>query len=165
MILVTFRMFNRIEVLLEMEDQLIAPCGMNCGVCVNYLSMKNDINKKGFHKTYCPGCLPRGKNCTYMKKNCDLLGNGQVRLCLECGDYPCKRLLDLDKRYRTKYHMSMLENLEFIKEYGMERFLEKEEAKWLCPECGNVISCHNGLCLNCNLDSLLKNKKYRWGEE
>ena len=30
-----------------MEEQLIAPCGMNCGVCVSYLAMKNEINKKG----------------------------------------------------------------------------------------------------------------------
>jgi len=61
--------------------------------------------------------------------------------------------------------MSMIENLEFIKEHGMERFLEKEEAKWRCPECGEVICCHNGLCLNCDLDKLRKNKKYCWDEE
>jgi hypothetical protein len=27
-----------------------------------------------------------------------------------------------------------------------------------------VICCHNGLCLNCELDRLVQNKKYRWGE-
>jgi hypothetical protein len=27
-----------------------------------------------------------------------------------------------------------------------------------------VICCHNGLCLNCNLDKLRQNKKYRWAE-
>ena len=32
-----------------------------------------------------------------------------------------------DKRYRTKYHMSMIENLESIKEQGMEQFLIQEE--------------------------------------
>ena len=61
--------------------------------------------------------------------------------------------------------MSMIENLEFIKEQGIDRFLEKEEAKWLCSECGKVICCHNGLCLNCSLDKLRQNKKYRWSEE
>jgi uncharacterized OB-fold protein len=61
--------------------------------------------------------------------------------------------------------MSMIENLEFIKEQGIERFLEKEEAKWRCSECGEVICCHNGLCLNCGLDKLRQNKKYRWDEE
>ena len=100
-----------------------------------------------------------------MKKHCDLLGKGLVRFCYECEKFPCSRLKDLDKRYRTKYHMSMIENLKFIKEHGIESYLEKEEEKWRCPECGEVICCHNGLCLNCDLDKLRKNKKYRWDEE
>ena len=147
------------------KASLIAPCGMNCGVCVSYLAMKYDLKKQGFRKTYCSGCRPRGKNCTFMKKHCDLLGKGLVRFCYECEKFPCSRLKDLDKRYRTKYHMSMIENLKFIKEHGIERFLEKEEVKWRCPECGEVICCHNGLCLNCGLDKLRQNKKYRWDEE
>lgn len=147
-----------------MDERLIAPCGMNCAVCVNYLAMKNDLNKQGFRKTYCAGCLPRGKNCTFMKNNCDRLGKGLIGFCHECEDFPCRRLKALDKRYRTKYHMSMIENLEFTKEYGIERFLEKEESKWRCPECGEVICCHNGLCLSCSLDKLRQNKKYHWDE-
>jgi len=70
----------------------------------------------------------------------------------------------LDKRYRTKYHMSMIENLEFIRDYSPEQFLKKEDEEWKCPKCGEVICCHNGLCLNCELDTFLQNKKYRWGE-
>ena len=147
------------------KAELIAPCGMNCGLCFSYLAMKNDLNKQGFRRKYCAGCLPRGKNCTFMSKQCSLLGKGLVRFCHECGAFPCSRLKALDKRYRSKYHMSMVENLRFIKEHGMERFLEKEEAKWHCPECGGVICCHNGLCLNCGLDKLRQNKKYRWDEE
>ncbi|MGJ7922155.1 DUF3795 domain-containing protein [Neobacillus sp. LXY-4] len=148
-----------------MEAKLIAPCGMNCGICVSYLAMKYDLKKQGFRKSYCPGCLPRRKNCTYMKKQCDLLGKGLVRFCYECVDFPCKRLKALNQRYCTKYHMSMIENLEFLIENGMERFLEKEEERWRCPKCGEVICCHNGLCMNCSLDKLRKNKKYRWDEE
>ena len=143
---------------------LIAPCGMNCGLCISYMSMKYDLKKKGFRKRYCSGCRPRGKNCTFMKKHCDLLGKGLVQFCYECEKFPCSRLKGLDKRYRTKYHMSMIENLKFIKEHDIESFLEKEEEKWCCPACGEVICCHNGLCLNCGLDKLRKNKKYRWDE-
>ena len=148
-----------------MEEKLIAPCGMNCGVCVSYLAMRNDLKSKGFSKTYCAGCLPRGKNCAFMKKACARLGKGLVRFCYECPDYPCRRLKTLDKRYRTRYHMRMIANLDFIKAHGIGLFLEKEEAKWRCPECGGVICCHNGLCLNCSLNKLRQNKKYRWGEQ
>jgi len=61
------------------EEDLIAPCGMNCGLCVSYLAGKNALNQQGFHKKYCPGCIPRGENCLFMKDQCDLVGSGLVR--------------------------------------------------------------------------------------
>jgi len=124
-----------------------------------------DFDKQGFRRKYCPGCLPRGKNCTHMKDKCELVGKGLIRFCYECKDFPCKRLKGLDKRYSTKYHMSMIENLKFISEHGMKLFLEREETKWRCPECGATICCHNGICLNCDLDKLRQNRKFRWGEQ
>jgi hypothetical protein len=48
----------------------------------------------------------------------------------------------------------MIENLVFIKEHGTESFLEMETEKWKCPECGEVISCHNGVCMRCHPDDL-----------
>lgn len=57
----------------------------------------------------------------------------------------------------------MIDNLETIKERGIEQFLEREREKWQCPDCSGVISCHNGICFNCGLDKLrAKRKKYRW---
>ena len=61
--------------------------------------------------------------------------------------------------------MSMIENLNYIKDFGMEKFLDKERDKWSCAECGAMICCHNGLCLNCNFDTLLINRKYRWEKD
>lgn len=87
-----------------MNEKLIAPCGMNCGLCIAYQFKENDLNKRGFHKKYCPGCIPRGENCTHMKDACELLAKGSIRFCFECESFPCKRLKALDKRYRTKYH-------------------------------------------------------------
>lgn len=146
-----------------MDETLIAPCGMNCGLCISYQAGKTDLNKKGFHRKTCEGCIPRGKNCVFM--DCSLLGQGLVRFCFECEQFPCKRVKALDKRYRTRYHMSMIKNLVFIRDHGMEQFLVSEGAKWSCAECGGVICCHNGLCLNCNVDTLKQNKKYRWNEQ
>ncbi len=148
-----------------MEEILIAPCGMNCALCSNYLSTKNDLKKVGIMKTYCAGCRPRGKNCAFMKKSCALIGEGKIKYCYECADFPCRRLKALDKRYRTKYHMSMIENLTYIKEHGMADFLRQEEKKWRCPDCGGTICCHNGICYSCGL-AKLKAKRYtaRWEE-
>lgn len=147
-----------------MKENLIAPCGMNCSLCIAYQFNEKDLNQKGFHKKYCPGCIPRNENCTHMGDGCELLGKGKVRYCFECAEYPCKRLKSLDKRYRTKYHMSMIENLNYIKENGVDKFLEQQDTMWKCTSCGGTICCHNGLCLNCDVDKLKQNKKYRWGE-
>jgi hypothetical protein len=146
-----------------MENILIAPCGMNCGLCFAYQAEKYDLKKKGFNRKYCPGCRPRGKNCLHMKDQCKLVGKGLLLFCYECADFPCKRLKNLDKRYSTKYHLSMIDNLQQIKEQGLESFLADQVSKWLCPDCGEPLCCHNGLCLNCQLDVLRQNKRYRWG--
>jgi len=148
-----------------MDEKLIAPCGINCSLCISYQFMKKDLNKEGFRRTYCPGCIPRENNCIHMGHKCELLGKGNVRFCFECKDFPCKDLKTLDKRYKTKYHLSLIENLRHIEAYGIEQYLEKKEEKWRCPECGEMICCHNGLCLDCNLKKLQQNKKYRWGQE
>jgi len=147
-----------------MEERLIAPCGMNCALCVSYLAGTLDLNKAGFHRRYCPGCRPRGRNCTFMSSTCARIGKGLVSSCIECPDFPCGRLKDLDRRYRTKYRMSMVDNLACIRDEGMAAFLKREEDKWRCPTCGGTICCHNGLCLQCDIDTLKQNKKYRWGE-
>jgi hypothetical protein len=142
-----------------MNENLIAPCGMNCSLCIAYMFNKYDLNKEGFHRKYCPGCIDRGKNCTfYLGKKCDLIATGKIRFCYECDTFPCDGLKRLDKRYKTKYNLSMIDNLNYIKENGMEQFIAKEKNKWKCSDCGDLICCHNGLCLNCNVDKL-KNKK------
>lgn len=146
------------------KENFIAPCGMNCGLCIAYQSQLHDLKKQGFHRQYCPGCIPRGKNCLHMGDKCEQLRDGSVRFCFECTDFPCQRLKMLDKRYRTKYHMSMIENLRSIQENGIDTFMFEQEKRWKCEKCGGEICCHNGLCLACDLNTMRDNKKYRWGE-
>jgi len=141
-----------------MDEVLIAPCGMNCGVCSGYLAFKNDIKSQGIRMPYCAGCRPRDKNCAFLKKRCNLLMSGQVKYCYECNEFPCHTLENIDKRYKERYRMSMIDNLKYIKEHGMSMFLKKEEKKWQCPDCGGTICCHNGICFSCGLEKL-KNKK------
>jgi hypothetical protein len=146
-----------------MEKELIAPCGMNCGICSGYLALKYDVKSKGIKMAYCIGCRPRDKRCAFLKKRCYSLLVGRVQYCYECRDFPCERLQHIDKRYKSSFRMSMIENLEYIRKNGIEEFLLKEEEKWKCPECGAVICCHNGICFNCGLDKLKnKKKRHRW---
>ncbi|MDD1776092.1 MAG: DUF3795 domain-containing protein [Candidatus Methanomethylicus sp.] len=148
-----------------MEERLVAPCGMNCAICSGYMALTHDVKSKGIRIPYCKGCRPRGKECAFLKKHCKLLMEGKVKLCYECPSYPCTRLKGLDKRYRSLFRMSMIENLNFIQKEGITSFLRKEEAKWKCVKCSSVISCHNGICFDCGLSLLAEKKqKYRWEE-
>ncbi len=147
----------------DTHTQLIAPCGMNCSLCSGYLAGQSDVKSKGIRMPYCAGCRPRGKQCAYLKKHCALLINGKVTYCFECRDFPCERLQHLDKRYRTHFHMSPIENLEYIKKNGVDKFIAAQRRKWRCSSCSGTICCHNGLCFNCDLEKLKKKKKlYRW---
>jgi hypothetical protein len=136
------------------EETLIAPCGMNCAVCGAYLAKKYDLRSQGLRIPYCDGCRPRDKLCSFIKKQCEPLLSGELEYCYECDKFPCNNLVRLDKRYRERFNMSMIENLNYIKENGMGNFLEKEKKKWKCQECGGVISCHNGICFNCGVEKM-----------
>jgi hypothetical protein len=127
-----------------MEQRLIAPCGMNCGICLGYLREKNR----------CPGCRNLENKKEYLRKciirNCEKLRECNKKYCGRwCDKYPCRRLKALDKRYRTRYGMSMVENLENIEKEGIREFVKSEKEKWKCRKCGEVICVHRKVCLKC----------------
>jgi hypothetical protein len=133
---------------------LIAPCGMNCGLCARYLAQKHDLRGRGVKALVCAGCRPAGRQCALIIKQCPPLLHGWYHSCSECRMFPCAHLHRLDERYRQRYRLSMVQNLVFIREAGMEAFLAEERRKWACPKCGSAISCHNGLCFSCDLEKL-----------
>ena len=121
-----------------MQEQInmittLAPCGMNCELCHSFQNKKKN----------CPGCRRRSTNCVITR--CDK----RKLYCFECSQYPCRRLRQLDERYRTDYNMSMIENLEFIKEYGENAFLQQQQEKFQCPGCGKLQTVHYEGCIYC----------------
>lgn len=126
------------------SEILIGPCGMNCGICYAFLRVKNK----------CPGCrcfnAEEPVSIARCKiRNCEFIKTGKVKYCFECAPYPCKNIKNLDKRYRTKYNMSEIENLEYIKEKGVTELVERERIKWTCPDCGGTINVHKQVCSEC----------------
>jgi hypothetical protein len=139
---------------------------MNCAICSAYLALKHDVRAKGVKMIRCLGCRPRNKNCAWLKKQCPQLASDEISFCYECNTFPCKRLIAIDERYRTHFRMSMIDNLKFVKEHGMEKFLKQQEKVWKCKRCGEMVCCHNGLCFNCDLERIRsKKQKYRWEEK
>jgi len=129
-------------------QNLIAPCGMNCGICIGHLREKKP----------CAGCFKMDdenqpkycRSCAIV--NCEYLAKTSSGFCYDCKKYPCARLIRLDKRYRLKYRMSMIENLEFIRDMGMEKFLIREEKRWTCGNCGKGLSAHRNFCIYCKTE-------------
>jgi len=105
-----------------MKQNLIAPCGMNCGLCLHYLRANNK----------CPGCFSGRKvNGKCIKCAIKLCKERQGEYCFNCDKFPCDRLKRMDKRYQEKYGMSEIANLKTIKEKGIESLLKQEEGKWV----------------------------------
>ena len=126
------------------DKSLIAPCGMNCGTCIAYLRDKNK----------CPGCRVYSADKAISIQRCIIpkcvyLDKTDSKFCYDCGKYPCKRVKQLDKRYKTKYNTSFIENLTIIKEKGIEKFLDFESKRRTCPNCGSILSVHRDYCLTC----------------
>ncbi len=139
---------NTLKKTTTIPTNLIAPCGMNCRLCWGYIREKNT----------CPGCLrsddqesQKSKCRTTCKiRNCEQITKGQTKHCSDnCDCFPCARLNTLDKRYRDKYEMSMIDNLKMINEIGVRKFIKNEKLKWICPECGEMICVHKPTCLSC----------------
>ncbi|MCW4005908.1 MAG: DUF3795 domain-containing protein [Candidatus Bathyarchaeota archaeon] len=130
--------------------ELIAPCGMNCGLCVRYLPYACGLSKEQAKRGQCVGCRARGKNCAFIKRNCKKVGTQQIQFCYECDEMPCEKLKRLDKGYQKRYSMSMIANLTTIRDKGMQEFLKKQQAKYRCPNCGGTICIHNQKCYSCN---------------
>jgi len=101
-------------------------------------------------KKKCIGCNPSGKSCAHLKKYCKKLTKKEIEYCYQCNDFPCKQLQRLDDIYRQRFDMSMIDNLEYIKQNGMKQFLQKQKEKYTCPKCGGVICVHNSKCYYCD---------------
>jgi hypothetical protein len=127
-----------------MNKKMIAPCGMNCSLCMAHFREKNK----------CLGCRMNNPNITHTQtcsiKNCECLKETKSNFCYECKKYPCLKIKRLDKRYKEKYRMSMIDNLNNIESNGLEKFLASELKKWTCKKCGTIICVHKDTCLNCN---------------
>lgn len=141
--IVKFRVRESIQKEIKNIKQ-IAPCGMNCKLCIAF---QREENK-------CPGCLgpdigksPQCVNCRI--KNCEELKKTKTGFCYSCLKFPCEKIKHIDKRYRTKYRMSMIENLKKIERIGLDKFIKAEDIKWKCGDCGELLCVHRGECVNC----------------
>lgn len=130
------RMPERIDAL------YLAPCGINCFVCYKHLRAKKP----------CPGCLMGDTGKQGHCLDCEIkrcaLAQGHTH-CIACERYPCARIKRMDKSYRTRYGLSLVENARTARENGIDAWMEAERARWQCPDCAGAISQHEKTCSEC----------------
>jgi hypothetical protein len=128
-----------------MKTTMIAPCGVNCELCVAYQSTKRR----------CHGCfadIKMGHCAKCSIRFCENAASDSYDSCCKCKEFPCARLKRMDKTYRQKYHVSTLQNLIAIKEHGIAVCLKAEKTRWSCRECGQLICIHRGGCTKCGAE-------------
>jgi len=117
----------------QITKKLIAPCGMNCGVCRAHLRDEKE-------KNYCPGC---NSDAVYQSCQKCIIRNCTERagdFC-DCEHLPCRRLKQLDARYHNKYDMSMIDNLKEIEDEGIELFIANQNEKYISDK--GIFCVHN----------------------
>lgn len=126
----------------EITSTMLAPCGMNCAVC--YVHLKT--------KKACEGCRGQEDSQPDHCRKCNIrncASDRGIEFCFECVAFPCTIIKRLDKSYRQRYQVSLIENAIRIRTVGAEQHLLEEKQKWTCAVCGGVISLHDRVCSEC----------------
>lgn len=126
---------------LKIENNMLAPCGMNCMVCYKHC----------YTKKPCPGCTLGDSGKPEHCRKCRIKECVKARgytYCFECTDFPCKIIKSLEKSYNKRYNESLVGHSIEAKDKGIDTFLVSQREKWTC-QCGGAISLHDGECSEC----------------
>ena len=133
------------------KENMIAPCGLNCGICHETLRKENP----------CTGCLgPNETKSDYCANHCkisvcDIRQTLPDRFCDQCPQFPCSEMTDKEIWYANTYPMveSLMGNLALIRKEGMEKFLQLEAERWGCT------CVHTGICSGCGKEYTIRKHK------
>jgi hypothetical protein len=89
---------------------------------MSYLAKKHQVPRRKGMISYCDGCRPRDKQCSFLKKRCHRLLDHEVAFCNECPEYSCALLDKLELGYTTKAHFpySFKATLALIQTHGTD---------------------------------------------
>ena len=112
----------------EKRYPTIGVCGLDCGLCPRYYTAG---------PSRCPGCagpgfLNKHPSCSFI--TC-CVKKEHLEVCGECPDFPCPKF-KTDEEYRQVKESSsyptyrkVMPNLRFIRERGIERFMEQQRRR------------------------------------
>ena len=156
---------------MTINPDFIAPCGLYCGVCAIYKAhrdnnqkfkerlaalYKGEVSGKGTlpgsetlspEKIRCNGCL---SDDLFMHcKQCDIRACTKERGyagCHQCDEFPCRHI---DNFPMTVGKKVILRAIPYWRKVGTEKWIADEEARYICPECGNSVFRGVVVCNRC----------------
>ena len=150
---------------MKINPDYIAPCGLYCGVCgILYATRENDLKFKeilaGFYSDklskseklsvediHCKGCL--SSEPFYFCRECaikDCVTQKGYSGCHECADFPCTLIEEFPIPLGKKV---ILRAIPYRKKVGTEKWVMDEEARYICPECGQKLFRGAKRCNKC----------------
>ncbi|MFX1451204.1 MAG: DUF3795 domain-containing protein [Promethearchaeota archaeon] len=131
---------------MSINKNLLAPCGLYCGVCATRYAYKNNDErlKQKLAKSYslevgdikCEGCLSnfRSPFCNACSiRRCVKKKN--ISGCHECEEFPCRRINKFPFKIAKEF---MLKSIPARKKRTDEEWVKWEEANWTCSSCNEV---------------------------
>lgn len=151
--------------MVTIKKELIAPCGLYCGVCAIHIADRDNNLKfkerlvdvyKPFSKTIedikCNGCLSENKEDIFgYCQLCpirDCIKNKEIEGCYQCDDFPCKFIKNFPIPVGKKV---ILRAIPRWREIGTEKWVEEEEKRYHCPECNNPLFRGAKRCNECGV--------------
>ena len=149
--------------MVAIKKELLAPCGLYCGVCAVYIAHRDDNLKfkkllipvyagiaEDIDDISCTGCLSDGivfpvcRNCSI--KNCSRERN--IDGCYQCDEFPCNLIQNFPLPVGKKV---IMRTIPYWKEHGTEKFVKEEEKRYHCPNCSNPLFRGAKRCNKCKI--------------
>lgn len=159
---------------MAVNPELGAPCGLYCGVCAIYIAHRDNNHKfkerlVNLYKGAVPGkgTLPGSENLTIDDIKCRGCLSEEVFIyckqcpikecvkekgyngCYQCDEFPCQYIENFPMAVGKKV---ILRAVPYWREVGTEKFVQDEEARYICPECGNKVFRGATRCNRCKTE-------------
>lgn len=142
---------------MTVNKDLLAPCGLYCGVCGVVIAHRDNNEKFKEKLSGVYGVTPEEIRCKGCKSNerfgfCELC---PIRSCAEekgyegcheCDDFPCSMIEAFPLPVGKKV---ILRAIPQWREMGTEKWVEAEEARYICPDCGAKLFRGARRCREC----------------
>ena len=155
------------------NPDFVSPCGLYCGVCAIYMADRDNNQKfkellvnlyQG--KSEGKGVLPNSENLSTADIHCkgclsderflhcqqcairDCVKDKGFTGCHECDEFPCTHVKEFPMTVGKKV---ILRAIPYWREVGTERWVQDEEARYICPDCGHKVFRGAQRCNQCKV--------------